>query len=204
MQCLAAHFRGPHGIVPWFAAELRKRTVTHDQHHRPYKICREATPQHHHQHRQVLPEVQSSTCQQMLLRHCCNRRSGRQSKREERTHHAGKHCHRQAANQREVGLTRLDPLFRRHLPLFRPASEAVDRDRNEAHQHTEQDYLPRPLMHDGVNRPAVDRRDQCPERRAQAEGDGVAQCNPEIAYRQAEREAADTPKRSEHDRVGQG
>lgn len=112
---------------------------------------------------------------------------------EKGTHDAGEDGDGEAAAEGEVSLAGLSHVFGRNLVLLEVAGEAVDGDGHEAEGDTAENELAGWLVKDGAELAVKNGWNEGAEDSGEAEGDGVAEGEAEVADGKAEGESADAP-----------
>lgn len=196
-QRVSGGVRGAHRVVAGCANELLDGAVLDDEDGGPDEVGEEASPENDDQDGKVLPEVEAVVGEKHGLGDVADGLASGEAEGKEAAHDTGEDGDGDSLSEGEVGLASLGLLFRGGLLLFRPACGPVNGYGDDADGDAEEDDLAGAFVHDGVDLASVDGRDQRAEGGAEAERDGVAQGDAEVADGEAEGEAADSPERAE-------
>lgn len=200
-QRVAGGVRGAHGVGPGCTKELLDGAVFNDEDGRPDEIGEESSPENDDEDGKILPEIEAVVGEELGFGYVADGFAGREAKGEEAAHDAGEDGDGDPLAEGEVGLAGFGLLFRGGLFFFGPASGSVDGHGDDADGDAQKDDLAGGLVHDGGDLAGVDGRDQRTEGSAEAEGNGVAEGDAEIADSEAEREAANSPECAEEEGV---
>ncbi len=203
---IAGGVRGAHRVGAGFAEELADGAVLEDENGGPDEVGDEASPENDDEDWKVLPEVHSAGCKKLGLSEVADRLSCIKTEGEERAHESGEDSDGYAFAEVVVGFAGLGLFFGRDLALLRHAGSSVGGYADDADQDAEQDDLAGGLMEDRPELVVGDRRNDGPERSAEAERDRVTERDAEVANSETEGDAADAPENSEeegqHDTFG--
>src|SRR6185437_15148380 len=101
-----------HGIDARLTEELFGGAVLEDEDRRPDEVCCEAAPENHDQHRQIGPEIEVASGDELCFGKVGNGLAGVKAEGEEGTHKASQNCDGDPLGEVVVTLTSFKFYFR--------------------------------------------------------------------------------------------